>query len=259
MSDVVSELMKDYVLKLSAEGKRIDGRTLDQVRPITITKNIIASAEGSAQVNLGETTVIVGVKAQLGEPFADTPNCGVLTTSAELVPMASPTFEAGPPSPVAIELARVVDRGIRESECVDLEKLCVIPGEKVWILFLDLHILDYDGNLFDACSIAALAALASTKIPYSQLDPAKKDEMLELQSWPVSLTAVKIRDSMFADPSLDEETIADSRITVVTNENGNLRAMQKGVGGSITIEDAEKLIAMSVKHGSDVRAKVRGA
>lgn len=257
--DVVSELVKDYIMKLSAEGKRVDGRLMDQIRPITVMKNIISSAEGSAQVNLGETSVIVGIKAQIGEPFADTPNSGVLTTSVEMIPMASPTFESGPPSPRAIELARVVDRGIRESECVDLEKLCITPGEKVWILFVDIHILDYDGNLFDACAIAALSALASTKIPYSTLDPAKQDEPLDIQCWPVSLTAVKIRDSLFADPSLDEETIADARMTVVIDENGNLRAMQKGVGGSISLEDVERLIAMSAKYSGDIRAKIRGA
>src|SRR2546428_7608514 len=85
--------------------------------------------------------------------------------SVGLILMASPTCEAEPPRPEAIELARVVDRGIRESKMVNMEKLCITPKEKVWILFIDIHVLDYDGNLFDACSYAAVAALASTIAP----------------------------------------------------------------------------------------------
>lgn len=257
--DVVSGLIKDYILRLSSEGKRVDGRQMEQIRPITIVKNVINTAEGSAQVNLGDTSVLVGVKTEIGEPFPDMPNSGVLTTSVEMIPMASPTFEPGPPSPTAIELARVVDRGIRESECIDLESLCITPGEKVWILFLDVHVLDYDGNLFDACSIASLAALSCTKIPYSRLDAAKQDEPLVIQSWPVSLTAAKIKDTLFIDPSLEEENIADARLTVILDENGNLRAMQKGIGGSVTLEEIERLIALNSKYGEEIRKKIRGA
>ncbi len=61
----------------------------------------------------------------IGTPFADTPDKGVLSTNAELIPMGSPNFEAGPPDEHSIELARVVDRGIRESEMIDLEKMCI--------------------------------------------------------------------------------------------------------------------------------------
>ena len=93
----------------------------------------------------------------LGEPYPDTPESGVMTTAAEMIPMASPDFEAGPPRENAIELSRVVDRGIRESEVIEVEKLCIVPDEKIWMIFIDIHIIDYDGNLFDTASLAALS------------------------------------------------------------------------------------------------------
>jgi len=101
----------------------------------------------------------------IGEPYPDTPEQGAMSTAVELIPLASPDFESGPPRANAIELSRVVDRGIRESKFIDLEKLCIESGEKVWIVFIDIHVLDYDGNLFDACSLAASAALLSAKVP----------------------------------------------------------------------------------------------
>ncbi|MBU0624287.1 MAG: RNA-binding protein, partial [Candidatus Thermoplasmatota archaeon] len=125
--DVVADLKRDYISKLLAKGQRVDGRRFDEMRPLTIETNFIGSAEGSARVKLGNTDVVVGVKLIPGEPFPDTPNTGVLTTNAELIPMASDTFESGPPDQESIEVARVVDRGIREGHAVDMTKLCMVP------------------------------------------------------------------------------------------------------------------------------------
>src|SRR2546422_7877161 len=120
--EVVSELMRAHVYRLASTGQRVDGRGLDQPRPVTVNRAFVKTAEGSARVKLGNTDVLVGIKMSVGEPYPDTPNTGVLSTSVELIPMASPTFDVGPPRPDAIELARVVDRGIRESNMVNMEK-----------------------------------------------------------------------------------------------------------------------------------------
>lgn len=256
MGEIVSELTRNHIHRLASAGKRVDGRSSDELRPLKIEKNYVKSAEGSARVHLGNTDVLVGIKMDLGEPYPDTPDKGVLTTSAELIPMASPTFESGPPREGAIELARVVDRGIRETQTVDLEKLCIEPGEKVWILFLDIHVLDYDGNLFDACSYGALGAMTDTTVPASRVDG--EDFKLEVQHYPVSVTAAKIGNSIFLDPSLDEERIADARLTVAIDENGNITAMQKGLSGSFTLDEVEGVIELSTQKGNEIREMIKG-
>src|SRR3989454_689339 len=186
------------------------------------------------------------------EPDPDTPTPGVLSTSVELIPMASPTFEAGPPRPDAIELARVVDRGIRESKMVNMERLCITPKEKVWILFIDIHVLDFDGNLFDACSYGAVAALASAVAP-AKSQGLGDDFPLPVEHWPVSVTTAKIKDLLLVDPSLDEERMADARLTVTTDENGDIRAMQKGLSGSFTYEEVKRIIETAQRVGRDIR------
>jgi exosome complex component RRP42 len=138
MSEVMSKLKKDYVYNLMLKGQREDGRAFDEMRDITVETNVIDKAEGSAKVQYGDTQVLVGVKLQLGTPFPDSPDVGVIITSLELNPIASPTFEAGPPRENAIEMARVTDRGIRESGAIDLTKLCITEGEKVWMIFIDV-------------------------------------------------------------------------------------------------------------------------
>ena len=254
-AEVISELMREHIVKLVASGKRADGRVPEEIRPLKIRKNYIGTAEGSARVNLGNTDVLVGVKISTGEPYPDTPRSGVLTTSCELVPLASPTFESGPPSPTAIELARVVDRGIRETKTVDMEKLVITPGEKVWVVFIDIHALDYDGNLFDAASYGTLAALSCAKMPGRMTGGA--DKPLPVDHWPVSITAAKIRNTIVFDAALDEERIADARLTVAIDENGDVRAMQKGLSGSFSYDEVRYVISTARRLGNELRRTIQ--
>lgn len=252
--DVIADLKKDYISKLLAKGERVDGRKFDEMRPLTIETNYVRSAEGSARVTLGNTQVVVGVKTILGEPFPDTPNTGVLTTNAELIPMASETFEGGPPDQESIEVARVIDRGIREGHAVDMTKLCVEPGKEVWIMFVDVHVLDYDGNLFDAANIGANAAFKTAIVPASKHGKGE-DYPLPVLHQPISVTAVKIDGKILVDPTHDEERVADARLTVATIETGNLCAMQKGLDGAFTLEEVFKVTEMSRRIGAEVRSK----
>ena len=154
------------IRELVEDEERLDERDLDEYREIELeTDYIPTTAQGSAKVSLGDTQVIAGVSVDVEEPYPDRPESGTLVTNAELAPMADREYESGPPQEDGVELARVVDRGIRESEAINQEKLCIKAGEKVYTVFVDLHILNNDGNLIDACSLAAIAALKTGYIP----------------------------------------------------------------------------------------------
>lgn len=251
----MSDIKRDHIHKLLSKGKRVDGRTWDEFRQVSIETKYVDSAEGSARVRLGNTDVLVGIKMQTGTPFEDTPDKGVLATNAELIPLASPTFEAGPPDEDSIELARVVDRGIRESEMIDLSALCITPKEEVWLCFVDVYVLDYDGNLFDAAFLGAVAALKSVIVPAAIYDKGENFP-LPIRSTPISCTSVQIENSILFDPTLDEEKVAEARLTVTTDENGDLRAMQKGLEGSLTLEQVRKIIETSQRLSKDLRKLV---
>ena len=103
---------------------------------------------------------------------------------AELRPHCRQKYEPGPPSPQSIELGRVVDRGIRESGCIDLESLCVIPGESVYGVMVDIHVVNDSGNIFDASALAAIAALRTTIVPASKFDTGE-DHPLKITKHPL--------------------------------------------------------------------------
>jgi len=264
-------IKKDFLIKLAENSKRQDERKFDEFRKIELETNVVKKAEGSARCKIGNTQVITGIKMDIGEPYPDIPEQGVMTTAAELIPLASPDFEAGPPREDAIELARVVDRGIRESEVIEVDKLCIVPHKKIWMVFIDIHIIDYDGNLFDAASLSALAALMTTKVPIERIKPMleqekenkdligkylkdnPKDYPLPMKKPPISCTSVKFNNVVVMDPSLDEEEIAEARLTVATDENNDIRAMQKGLNGSFTTDEVRKVIKASIDNGKKLR------
>jgi exosome complex component RRP42 len=257
----VAKLEQKPVHDLIVKGKRLDERNPLDYRPLTIMLGTIEKANGSAQVYLGKTKVLAGVKIETGDPFDDTPNEGILTVNAEFVPLAAPTFEAGPPDENSIELARVVDRGIRESKAIDLKKLCIQPGKKVFVVFVDIYILDHDGNLIDAAGMAALGALISAKMHafnFKDGEVEYKDEIvpLPMQNYPVPITSVKIDGTIVLDPSWEEEQVASCRLTVTTGKDDMVCAMQKGGLGVLTPDEVKQIVSTSINKSRDLRQKI---
>ena len=256
---IVVNVKKKRITEILTSGKRTDGRGLTDYREIRIESGVIERAEGSARVRLGLSDVIVGVKIETGAPFPDTPDDGVLTVNAELVPLASASFEPGPPGEEAVELARVVDRGIRESKAIDLEKLCVESGKLVFVVFVDVYALNHDGNLIDASTMAALAALVNTKMFKYSVEECKIVKKpgytpLPLINYPVSVTFAKIGNKLILDPGLDEEQVMDARLTMTFDKNGNICAIQKGGGsGSFTKEEILDAAKIALEKTTELR------
>jgi exosome complex component RRP42 len=252
MSEVIATLKKDYIYNLMIKEKRQDGRGFKGFRDIKLETNIISKAEGSAKVTLGETQVLVGVKLQTGTPFPDSQDEGVIITNLELNPIASPEFEPGPPREEAIEMARVVDRGIRESGSIDVKKLCITEGEAVWIVFIDVHVLNDEGNIIDASCLAAIAALMTTTVP-NALHGFGEDAPLAMKETPVGVTLIKIGSKLMVDTSRDEEAVCETKLTVVSSSDGSVAGMQKMGPAPFTEEEVYEAIDMAREKAAELR------
>jgi len=260
--DVIANIQRRRILDHLRQDKRIDGRGLLDYRPIQVNPGVIGKASGSAWVSIGKTQVLVGVKVETGTPYPDKPDAGVLTVNAELVPIASPSFEPGPPNEDSVELARVVDRGLRESQAVDLSKLCITPGKLVFIVFVDIYILDHDGNLFDAAALASIAALMNTTLRgYTVTDEGTIEytdatSPLPLQNIPVEVTVVKIGDKLLLDPNIEEEALINTQITIATGQNQAVCAIQKSQVGTFTLDEVHQAMEIAKNKADDIRTNV---
>lgn len=248
-AEITENRIKEYLSK----AKRFDDRKPEEFREIIIEKGISKNAEGSARVKIGKTEVLVGVKMDTSEPYTDSPDKGTLMVTTELLPLSSPRFESGPPKFNAIELARVIDRGIRESKFIELEKLCIKEGEKVWTIFIDIYSINDDGNLLDAAGLGAIVALKNTKIPkydkknekvlYGELSEKNLPLAKEI---PLSITAYQVGENLIIDPTREEEDINELRVTI-SSSDGVIFSMQKGNEKSLSIKKFEDILDLIEK------------
>lgn len=246
---ITSEKLKE----MFAQGKRFDGRGLLNYRPVSIEYEVSNKAEGSARVRLGNTEVIVGVKMNLDKPYPDSPDKGNLMVSGDLLPLASPRFEAGPPKFTAIELPRLVDRAVRESGMINLKELVVTPGEKVWTVIIDIYPINDDGNLIDAATIGAVAALKKAVIPgidkagnADYKHPSNTPLPLSKETYPFSCTFYKLGSAILIDPTREEEEACDSRVVFGIskwNKQHMLNSCQKS--GETPFTSSEVISCMS--------------
>ena len=253
--------IKNHIIELLDKGTRLDGRKPDEYRkPIKVEYDISKSAEGRAKVTIGGTIVLVGVKMSIEKPYPDTPDQGCFMVGAELLPLSNPKFELGPPGIQAIEIARIVDRGIRESKAIDMKKLIIEKGEKAWGVLVDICPLNEEGNLFDAAALATLAALKNTKFPKIEDDKidykTKTNKSLPLNKTPLSVTVCKIGKHFIIDPVTEEEKVIDARLTVAAEQDGTICAMQKGEEEPLTTEEINQMIDMAVEKTKELRKAI---
>lgn len=249
---------------------RVDGRRPFDYRNLTIN---FGKDDGSSEVQLGQTHVMGFVTAQLVQPYRDRPNEGTLSIYTEFSPMADPSFEPGRPGESAVELGRVIDRGLRESRAVDMESLCVVSGKSVWAIRVDLHILDNGGNLVDAANIAALAALSTFRRPECSLGgddgqevivhPPEVREPLPLiiHHLPVAVTFAFFRSesTLVIDPTHYEEAVMGGRMTVTLNANNDVCAIQKAGGEGVLQSVIMQCLRIACVKAGDITTKIKNA
>lgn len=259
---ISSNLTKNRIHDYLKVGKRFDNRELLDYRDIVIETGISNNAEGSARVKLGKTEVVAGIKMDVSEPYTDHEGEGTFITTLELPPMASSRFESGPPRIEAIEMARIVDRTIRESKFIDFKKLCIKEGEKVWSVLLDIFAMNADGNLLDAACIAAVAALRDARIPVydEKAERVKFGELTDKKiplnkDSPFLLTFHKIGNKIILDPIVEEEEASDTRISLGILD-GKINALQKGDSDSFELKELFEIFEQAEKKAKEMNKKV---
>ncbi|XP_006647360.1 exosome complex component RRP45A-like isoform X2 [Oryza brachyantha] len=259
---------RDFIERALQSDLRVDGRRPFDFRRLKI---LFGREDGSAEVQLGETRVMGYVTAQLVQPYKDRPNEGTLAIFTEFSPMADPAFEPGRPGESAIELGRVIDRGLRESRAVDMESLCVVAGRHVWSVRVDLHILDNGGNLIDTANIAALAALSTFRRPECTVggddgqqvtvhDPEVRDPIpLTIHHLPIAVTFAYFGEGniMVIDPTYKEEAVMGGRMTATINSNGDVCAIQKAGGEGVMSSVIMQCLRIASVKAADITSKIK--
>ncbi|XP_029706151.1 exosome complex component RRP45 isoform X1 [Takifugu rubripes] len=274
----LSNSERDFLLKAIAEKKRLDGRQTYDYRRIKVS---FGADYGCCFVELGETRVMAQVSCELVAPKESRPNEGILFFNIELSPMASPAFEAGRQSELSVKLNRQLERCLRNSKCIDTESLCVVSGEKVWQIRVDVHLLNHDGNLMDAASIAAITALSHFRRPdvssvgeeITVFSPEERDPIpLCIYHMPISVSFSFFQQGTYllVDPCEREERVMDGLLMIAMNKHREICSIQSSGGimllkeqvmrcskiASVKVSEINELISKALEN--DKRARKAG-
>ncbi|KAF7804075.1 exosome complex component RRP43 [Senna tora] len=254
-----------------AESIRPDARPLERARDTTIALGAVASANGSALVKIGSTTMLAAIKMEVMTPSLESPDEGCIAIDFHMPPICSPIVRPGRPAEVAPVVSKQLSDTISSSGVVDLKELSLVSGKAAWMAYLDVYCLDADGALFDAALLSAIAALSHLQIPavamnddgkivlISEEDGQKQEteavnkekRRLTLRSIPFSLTCILHKNYILADPTAEEESIMESQVTIVLDSSSQLISLHKA-GGSVlantsAIQDCVALTRQRVK------------
>ncbi len=200
---------------------RNDGRELDQLRDVEITRNFTKYAEGSVLVETGDTMVLCNVSIEDSVPyFLRGQNTGWLTAEYSLLPRATEDRNIREAAKRKLsgrtqEIQRLIGRSLRA--VVDLDKM----GERtIWV---DCDVLQADGGTRTASITGAYVALVDAinfLISEGDLEESPLNGFM-------AATSVGIVDG---EPMLDlcyeEDFSAQVDMNIVMTENGKIIEIQ---------------------------------
>ncbi|KAK0283571.1 3'-5'-exoribonuclease [Friedmanniomyces endolithicus] len=228
----------NFLLSALRENRRLDSRALDQYRPISLQFPSDPDVHGQTDVRIGKTRVICSISCEVITPYPDRKFDGVFTINCELSPLMGAGVEVGRPDQTEALISRILDKSIRRSNALDTESLCIIAGQKCFHVRADLHVLDDDGGILDACCLALVAALQHFRRPDYEVngeqvtvfDPREREPVkLTLQHQPFCATTsyYDAGTIMVQDATLLEEQCREGEIVVSMNRHGEVCQIAK--------------------------------
>lgn len=258
-----------YLVESLKQGYRFDGRKLLEIREPII--KLSDTEYGYVEIEWGKTKLTARVSAEITKPYEDRPFEGLFNINTEISSMASISFENGKNSDEEVLISRLIEKAIKRSNSLDLESLCLIAGEKVWNIRVDINILNFDGNIIDSSCFGVMVGLMHFKKPDISIngDEIIVHDMNERQ--PVSLSILHVpicisfsffnpddnetnlkgdlnNEIAIMDATLKEELIRDGSLIITINKNRELIQLSKNGGLPI---DAMTLMDLS-KHAYNI-------
>uniref|UniRef100_A0A0K3CLT8 Exosome complex component RRP45 n=1 Tax=Rhodotorula toruloides TaxID=5286 RepID=A0A0K3CLT8_RHOTO len=258
------------------KGLRLDGRGMYEMRAVEVR---FGEEFGWVECRLGGTRVVAQVSAEIVKPLPDRPYEGFVNLVTEISPMASAAYEAGRlrggacacdgvskreltsttarrASEDEVLMTRLLEKALRRSNTVDREALCIVAGQKVWSIRVDVHFLDDEGNLLDCASIAAMTALRHFRKPDVTVvgEEVTVHSMTErvpvplaIHHSPMCLTFAFFGDDSLAvlDPSHLESQLCTGTLTLALNSQSEICVLSKQGGAPLGADEVIRAVIKS--------------
>lgn len=220
---------------------RPSGRTTSQIRPVTITRNFTAHAEGSVLIEIGDTKVLCNATVEVGVPrFMKGQGKGWVTAEYGMLPRSTHTRNQreaakGKQSGRTMEIQRLIARSLRAA--VDLKEL----GENT--ITIDCDVIQADGGTRTASITGACVALVDA-INYMRAEGIIKTNPLKHLIAAISVGVYK--GTPIADLEYTEDSEAETDMNVIMTEDGRLIEVQGTAEEEpFTFDEMQEMMALA--------------
>ncbi|WVF68114.1 hypothetical protein IAT40_002877 [Kwoniella sp. CBS 6097] len=234
-----------YLSRFLHRGYRPDGRKIGSWRDVSVNVGSISTAHGSSLVRMGDTTIVCGIKAEIAEPTAQSPNEGFVVPNIDLPALCSPNFKPGPPGDEAQTYSNWLNDLLVSSRTIPLESLLISSAKAAWVIYIDVVCINYDGNAFDAAVLAVMAALKNARLPSARYDEETGRTICSrTETHPLTLGRIPLSCSfgifesthLLPDPTAYETPLLPTGITIALDsdkEGVTCLVRQEGLGGTV--------------------------
>ncbi|QTH63362.1 ribonuclease PH [Psychrosphaera ytuae] len=220
---------------------RPSGRTTSQIRPVTITRNFTAHAEGSVLIEIGDTKVLCNATVEVGVPrFMKGQGKGWITAEYGMLPRSTHTRNQreaakGKQSGRTMEIQRLIARSLRAA--VDLSAL----GENT--ITVDCDVIQADGGTRTASITGACVALVDA------INYMRKEEIIKANPLKHMIAAISVgvyQGTPIADLEYVEDSEAETDMNVIMTEDGRLIEVQGTAEEEpFTFDEMQEMMALA--------------
>ncbi|KAH7646536.1 exosome complex component rrp43-like [Dermatophagoides farinae] len=193
-------------------GTRHDGRKFDESRHVLVSCDCVTSANGSALIKFGTSSVMCGITTSLVKPNTDKPDEGIIEIDVRFSNTC--TNELDNPDRTTIS------GYVRE---------CVKKFYHMQNIMLEIICLNMDGSIVDLSLLATLVALKKCKLrkyeietEFGLITPTNEYEKIEIRTCPMLCTFVIIDKHLLIDPTMNEEELSDSTIRMAIDPDSSI-------------------------------------
>jgi exosome complex component RRP41 len=210
---------------IDKEGKRVDGRQLDELRPIKFEVGLLSSADGSAYIEQGKCKILAAVYGprESHPKHLALPDRAILQCRYHMAPFSVEERKSPAPSRREVELSKV----IRES----LEPAVFLEYYPRASIDLFIEVLQADGGTRCAGITVAALALADAGIPMKDLV--------------VACAAGKAEGKLVLDLSDAEDKLGEADVPVAFMPTLDAVTLLQ-MDGSLSVEEFEQAVNLAI-------------
>ncbi|KAH7701438.1 3' exoribonuclease [Aphelenchoides avenae] len=271
----VADAEKNFIIDGIHEGIRNDGRGILDYREIFVETGVLQTTDGSARVRISdETDLLVGVKADITTVDDSRREENRLRFYVDCTANATPQWAGKGGAEFGEDIAKALFSAYDNDEVLPDIKKFILAKTHMWVVYVDVVILQCGGNVLDAASIGVKAALSDVQLNEVLVRPADEGKVivdlpentrlwkLDVRKAPIVVCVNKIGDNSVVDVTLAEETCSTSSIHVgvqppacdydpkappMSDNDCSVTYFRKCKGGSLDPESSKDMVATAVR------------